>query len=136
MSFRPDTSAPPIQDMPPPGGFPAVDIKRTARARGPSGGTIWAVASLSIAYGMYRLGQQNRERATEMFEERKSRYAVAPILQAEEDKWYAEREADITAKEAEIMKNVSGWKAGESVYHSTNRWVPRPVMPLNKNLKK
>ena len=60
---------------------------------------------------------------------------MAPLLQAEEDRWYMEREKDILAKEAEIMKNVPGWKVGESVFHS-DRWVPRHVAPLDKNLKK
>jgi NADH dehydrogenase (ubiquinone) 1 alpha subcomplex subunit 13 len=71
-----------------------------------------------------------------MLEERRARYVMAPLLQAEEDRWYAAREAEITKQEAEIMKNVPGWKAGESVYHSKTRWVPRNLMPLNKNLKK
>lgn len=113
-----------------------IDIKRTARARGPSGAMIWGVATASILYGFYRVGSLNQERSAELYEERKSRYAMAPILQAEEDKWYAARREDIIAKEAEIMKDVKGWKAGESVYNSTGRWVPYQFEPLNKHLKK
>ena len=90
---------------------------------------------MAIAYGFFRVGQHNRERSAEKLAERKARYAMAPLLQAEEDRWYMEREKDILAKEAEIMKNVPGWKVGESVFHS-DRWVPRHVAPLDKNLKK
>jgi hypothetical protein len=31
----------------------------------------------------------------------------------------------LDAQEAEIMKNVPGWEAGSSVYH-TKRWMPPP----------
>jgi NADH dehydrogenase (ubiquinone) 1 alpha subcomplex subunit 13 len=70
----------------------------------------------------------------EKLEERRARFAMAPILQAEEDRWYMEREKMILEKEAEIMKNVPGWTVGESTYKS-DRWVPRHSSPLNKNLK-
>lgn len=60
---------------------------------------------------------------------------MAPVLQAEEDRWYVAREQEMLKKEAEIMKDVPGWKVGESTFYS-NRWVPRHVAPLDKNLKK
>lgn len=84
---------------------------------------------------MYRVGQGNKERNGEKLEERKARYAMAPILQAEADRYYMEREKEILKQEAEIMRDVPGWKVGESTYYS-ERWVPRHVAPLNKNLKK
>jgi NADH dehydrogenase (ubiquinone) 1 alpha subcomplex subunit 13 len=68
-------------------------------------------------------------------EELKARYSMAPILQAEEDRWYMAREQEIMKKEAEIMKDVPGWKLGESQY-SSSRWVPRQGGSLDKNLKK
>jgi NADH dehydrogenase (ubiquinone) 1 alpha subcomplex subunit 13 len=84
---------------------------------------------------MYRIGQGSKQRSGDKLAEREARYAMAPMLQAEEDRWYMEREREILKKEAEIMKDVPGWKVGESVY-LTDRWVPRNVLPLNKNLKK
>jgi NADH dehydrogenase (ubiquinone) 1 alpha subcomplex subunit 13 len=84
---------------------------------------------------MYRVGTMNKERNGEKLEARKARYAMVPLLQAEEDRWYVEREREIMKKEAAIMKNVSGWKVGQSVYFS-DRWVPRQIAPLDKNLKK
>ena len=96
---------------------------------------MWAIASFTVAYGFYQVGQTNKQRAGEKLEERKARFAMAPILQAEEDRWYMEREKEILKQEAEIMKNVPGWKVGEKTYHS-DRWVPRHVAPLDKNLKK
>jgi len=112
-----------------------VDITRRARTRGPTGFQLWAAASLAVAYGFYRVGQGNKQRSGEKLEERKARYAMAPFLQAEEDRWYAEREREIMKQEAEIMKNVPGWEVGAKTFHS-DRWVPRHVAPLDKNLKK
>lgn len=96
---------------------------------------MWAIASGVVAFGFYRVGVYNKQRNGELLEERRARYAMAPVLQAEEDRWYAEREKEILKKEAEIMKHVPGWKVGESTFHS-DRWVPRHVAPLDKNLKK
>jgi len=46
-----------------------------------------------------------------------------PLLLAEEDRKYLKWKAASDAEEAELMKNVRGWKVGEKVYH-TDRWVP------------
>jgi len=96
---------------------------------------IWGISTALILWGFYRVGQYNKQMSGEKLEERKARYAMAPILQAEEDRLYVAREKEIKEKEAEIMKNVKNWKAGESVY-LTDRWVPRVVAPLDRNVKK
>jgi NADH dehydrogenase (ubiquinone) 1 alpha subcomplex subunit 13 len=112
-----------------------VDVYRTARPRGPTGLQLWLFSSLGIVYGFYRIGVCNRERSAERLADREARYAMAPILQAEEDRWYYEREKEIIAKEAAIMKDVKGWNASESQY-LTKRWVPRQTFDLDRNLKK
>ena len=71
----------------------------------------------------------------EKLEARKARYAMAPVIQAESDRWYMARENEMMKQEAEIMKDVHGWKVGESTY-LTDRWVPRHVAPMEKNAKK
>ena len=108
---------------------------KRARARGPTGFQIWLASSLAIAYGFHRIGVYNREQNAERMAEREARYAMAPVLQAEEDRWYYEREQEIRQKEAEIMKNVPGWKVGESQFFS-GRWVPRQFTYMDKNIKK
>jgi NADH dehydrogenase (ubiquinone) 1 alpha subcomplex subunit 13 len=90
---------------------------------------------VAIAFGFYRVGVCNKQRNGEKLAEREARYAMAPLLQAEEDRWYVEREKEIMKKEAEIMKNVPGWKVGESMYF-TKRWVPRQTTFVDKNVKK
>ena len=52
------------------------------------------------------------------------RVAITPFLQAESDYRYILREDEFKAWEKETMKDVKGYKAGESVYHSKTRWQP------------
>jgi NADH dehydrogenase (ubiquinone) 1 alpha subcomplex subunit 13 len=85
-------------------------------------------------YGFYQVGKTNRARAEQKLEERKFRYAIAPFLQAEADAEYMERERENLKKEAEIMKDVPGWKVGESTY-LTNKWMPRKVSQFERSLK-
>jgi NADH dehydrogenase (ubiquinone) 1 alpha subcomplex subunit 13 len=84
-------------------------------------------------FGFMRLGAGNKERNGEKLLERQARYAIAPILQAEQDSKYLARQAEILQREAEIMSDVPGWKVGESVYNSKSRWVPTNHIPMSKH---
>ena len=44
-----------LQDVPPPGGFPAIRIQRRLPSTGPTGVTIFAVGAAVMAYGYYRV---------------------------------------------------------------------------------
>ncbi|PKI66775.1 hypothetical protein CRG98_012781 [Punica granatum] len=52
-----------------------------------------------------------------------ARRAILPTLQAEEDERFVKEWKKYLEYEADVMKDVPGWKVGESVYHS-GRWVP------------
>jgi NADH dehydrogenase (ubiquinone) 1 alpha subcomplex subunit 13 len=93
------------------------------------------VSSAAIAFGYWKVGQTNGVVSGEILEERRARYAMVPVLQAESDKWYVVQENEILKREAEIMKDVPHWVVGESTY-LTKRWVPRHIAPLDKNAKK
>lgn len=93
------------------------------------------MASVGIVYGFHRIGVYNRQVNEERMLEREARYAMAPYLQAEADLMYHQREQEILAKEASIMKNVPGWQVGASTYF-TQRWVPRQAAMLDRNFKK
>jgi NADH dehydrogenase (ubiquinone) 1 alpha subcomplex subunit 13 len=96
---------------------------------------LWGVSSVLIMWGFYRVGKGNRERSAEQAADRELRYMMAPVLQAESDRWYVAREMEIRQQEAEIMKDVPGFKPGESVY-LTKRWVPRQFTEMDTNYKK
>lgn len=103
-----------------------VDVARIFPKRGPKGWQLWAGSSLLIAYGFYQVGQTNLEKNRQRYLERQTRYAIAPVLQAEADRVYLEKELLNLKKEAEIMKHVDGWQVGKSPYNS-NRFMPRAV---------
>ena len=112
------------QEMPPPGGFPNVTIKRgVPAARGLTGGMIWGGMVAATVLGFFAVGQGNIARREAKKERRLARAALIPLLQAEEDVRYvmAKRAAD--EKEAELMSGVPGWKVGASVYNS-GAWMP------------
>lgn len=53
-----------------------------------------------------------------------ARIHLIPLLTAEADRDAYRRSEAAKAREAEIMKNVEGWKAGESVYNNTKYYTP------------
>ena len=116
------------QEMPPKGGFGQVPFARgVPKSRGPSGAAIWAGGLLATVVGFYVVGQSNIARREYKKEKRLARAALIPLLQAEEDARYVAARREEIAKEAEIMKNVPGWEAGKSVYHS-GKWMPAAVV--------
>ncbi|KAL3780308.1 hypothetical protein HJC23_010570 [Cyclotella cryptica] len=147
MSFRPST-APPIQDMPPPGGYKKVnslkmsdrlqrfaadflDFGRYLPSRGPKGWQLWLGSATLIAYGYYQIGATNTAKIQQKMQERKVRYALAPLLQAEADREYMERELVALLKERDLMKDVKdeqgrAWEAGASPFWG-GQWMPRRI---------
>eukprot|EP00937_MAST-01D_sp_MAST-1D-sp2_P001700 g1700.t1 len=116
------------QEMPPKGGFPTVKYARgVPAARGPSGAALWVGGVIATVVGFYVVGQSNIARREYKKEKRLARAALIPLLQAEEDARYVEARRAEIAKEAELMKSVPGWEAGQSVYHS-GKWMPATVV--------
>ncbi|KAF0745520.1 hypothetical protein AaE_008405, partial [Aphanomyces astaci] len=72
----------------------------------------------------YLVGQQNQETRALRREVRERRIAMLPFLQAEEDIEFLQNEAYYFEQEKARMKNVPGWKVGESVYHSKKWQIP------------
>eukprot|EP00270_Netrium_digitus_P006569 TRINITY_DN19152_c0_g1_i1.p1 TRINITY_DN19152_c0_g1~~TRINITY_DN19152_c0_g1_i1.p1 ORF type:complete len:145 (-),score=50.44 TRINITY_DN19152_c0_g1_i1:200-634(-) len=114
---------PQLQDGPPPGGFPAVRYARRIANSGPSGAALALTSASIIAYGMYQVGQGNLKRRELKKEKMDARMAILPLIQAEEDARFVRERKKQLEEEAELMKNVPGWKVGASVY-SSGRWMP------------
>ncbi|XP_018421429.1 PREDICTED: NADH dehydrogenase [ubiquinone] 1 alpha subcomplex subunit 13 [Nanorana parkeri] len=121
------------QDMPPPGGYGPVDYKRNLPRRGFSGYTMFAVGIGVMIYGYYSIGMWNRERRRRYIEDLEARLALMPLLQAEYDRRVLRALRINLEQEAIIMKDVPGWKVGESTFH-TGRWVP-PILEQLYNLR-
>merc|ERR1719273_828892 len=83
-------------------------------------------------FGFYRVGQYNQDKREQKALERRARYAIAPILQAEADREYVERELILMKKESEIMKKSDpNWVVGGSTYHS-GKFMPRAINVFSK----
>lgn len=88
-----------------------------------------------MAWGFYRVGQNNHERSAKKLAERRLRFQMAPYLQAEADHEFLVRERQIMDRQKEVMRDVPGWKQGQSPYYG-NRWTPPRISDLDVNFKK
>ncbi|CAF2116682.1 unnamed protein product [Brassica oleracea] len=80
----------------------------------------------AFAWGMYQVGQvcHGSLMCRALKEENyAARRAILPILQAEEDERFVSEWKKYLDYEADVMKDVPGWKVGENVYNS-GRWMP------------
>ncbi|XP_013890015.1 NADH dehydrogenase [ubiquinone] 1 alpha subcomplex subunit 13 [Austrofundulus limnaeus] len=110
------------QDMPPPGGYAPFDYKRNVPKRGISGYSMFAIGFGVVIFGTWRMIKWNRERRRCTIEDLEARIALMPLMQAEKDRSILRLMRENLDEEAIIMKDVPGWKVGESVYH-TKRWA-------------
>uniref|UniRef100_A0A3P6AGY8 NADH dehydrogenase [ubiquinone] 1 alpha subcomplex subunit 13 n=2 Tax=Brassica TaxID=3705 RepID=A0A3P6AGY8_BRAOL len=100
-----------LQDGPPPGGFLPVRYARRISNTGPSAMAI---------FRCFCLGGCTKALKEEKYAARR---AILPILQAEEDERFVSEWNKYLDYEADVMKDVPGWKVGENVYNS-GRWMP------------
>ncbi|KAK5659132.1 hypothetical protein OQA88_1222 [Cercophora sp. LCS_1] len=108
-----------VQDMPPIGGYGAVQYKRNLPARGFRPVTLLGIVGLITGYGWYRLVKGIRERNELAREKMWGRIHLIPLLQAEEDRDLVRRHLADQAREKELLgENIK-------VYHS-DRFV-RPT---------
>ena len=118
------------QDLAPKGGYPEIKWARNLPKRGPSGLVIMLGGIATMAVGFYFVAKTNRERREIRKEQLTARLALLPLLQAEQDRRVLRAMTAFEEEEALIMKDVPGWKVGESVYN-TDKWIP----PLPCQLK-
>ncbi|KAG2232455.1 GRIM-19 [Thamnidium elegans] len=122
------------QDLPPAEGFPEVKYRRYLPKRGPSGLVILAGITALSTFGFYRVSQGNLERRELKRENIWARINLIPLLTAEADRDTYRRAEAAKAREQEIMKDVEGWKAGESVYNNTKYYTePKFVIVPEEN---
>uniref|UniRef100_A0A0E0CWJ0 NADH dehydrogenase [ubiquinone] 1 alpha subcomplex subunit 13 n=1 Tax=Oryza meridionalis TaxID=40149 RepID=A0A0E0CWJ0_9ORYZ len=122
---------PVLQDGPPPGGFAPVRYARRIPTKGPSAIAIFLTAFGAFAWGMYQVGQGNKVRRALKEEKIAARTALVPVLQAEEDERFVKEWTKSLMWEEIIMKDVPGWKVGQSVYNS-GKWMPPATGELRR----
>ena len=74
-----------VQDGPPKGGYPAVDVRRNLPGGGMSSLALASAVFASFAFGMYKVVMANRDRRAHQREEYDIRTSITPFLQAESD---------------------------------------------------
>ncbi|KAK3368013.1 NADH-ubiquinone oxidoreductase subunit [Podospora didyma] len=110
------------QDMPPVGGYEAVQYKRNLPAKGFRPATIMLGAGLVMTYGWYKLAIGIREQNEYAREKMWSRIHLIPALQAEEDRDLVRRHLADQAREKELL--------GENIkVYNSDRYV-RPTFAI------
>ncbi|RKP22742.1 GRIM-19 [Syncephalis pseudoplumigaleata] len=121
------------QELPRPGGFPAIRYQRNLPKRGPSGLVLMAGLTTVCGLGMYRAIDGVKERKEIEREKTWARIHLVPLLQAETDRDHYRREQAMQAEEEAIMRNVPDWevnaKGGASAVYHTDRYIPRTIIP-------
>ncbi|XP_067872139.1 NADH dehydrogenase [ubiquinone] 1 alpha subcomplex subunit 13 [Heterodontus francisci] len=117
------------QDLPPPGGYGPVDYKRNIPRRGVSGYSMFGIGLGVLIFGYWKLFRWNKERRRLQIEDLEARIALLPLLHAEQDRRTLRQLRENLEEEAKIMKDVPGWKVGESVYN-IDRWFTPTVEEL------
>ncbi|TXT12989.1 hypothetical protein VHUM_01390 [Vanrija humicola] len=115
--------------MPPPGGYETLKYKRNLPIRGAGGIALFGGTALICALGFWRLGEANLEKRELQREKAWSRIYLVPAILAEQDRDEHRRSLAAVAREKEIMKDVPGWEAGQSVYN-TKRYTPSTIVVL------
>ncbi|GLD72532.1 NADH dehydrogenase [ubiquinone] [Lates japonicus] len=101
----------------------------TVGGSNPEGYSMFGISIGLMVFGYWKLFKWNRERRRLQIEEMEARIALMPLLQAEHDRRNLRMLRENLEEEAIIMKDVPGWKVGDSVFH-TDRWVA----PLSEEL--
>lgn len=122
-------ATPPVQDMPPAGGYKAFNYKRVQMKPILSAKMLFAgyVAVSAGAYYIFRLTDKKIGR--EEIEMRSCQNVMMPIVIAERDREYLKQIRRNRDEEAKLMANVPGWKVGtwfgEPVYKTLQpgEWV-------------
>ncbi len=83
---------------------------------------IWGAVIGASVFGFYQISVTNAEKRLCRKEQREGRMAIMPFLMTEADGMSQVEYKKALEYESKIMKNVPGWKVGESVMSKGARW--------------
>ncbi|XP_046400214.1 NADH dehydrogenase [ubiquinone] 1 alpha subcomplex subunit 13 [Ischnura elegans] len=111
------------QDMPPPGGYAAINFVRSPAKQYFSGYSMFLGFTGITTAALYLYYLQCKKIKREEIEMRSSRIALFPLLVAERDREYLKQLRRNRDEEAKLMANVEGWEVGkwngEPIYRTT-----------------
>merc|ERR1712212_148740 len=124
------SSVPPIQELPPPGGYEKIVYQRVLPKRYMTGFKILGlfVGLHFIALYYYYSTVRPRDRARKL-EQASSKLALQPFLMAERDRMHLKRGRQNMEYETELMKDVKGWEVGK--WYDEPIYVTRPADEFN-----
>ncbi|KAF0983779.1 hypothetical protein FDP41_007694 [Naegleria fowleri] len=111
------------QDVPPPGGFPAVRVRRNAPNKFWSIGTFLFITTAVMSYGWYRYYKWLKKKDELKKEREVLELAMTPFLQAEHDIAFTLQRRAFLKKVEELMKNEPDFNAYEKFYNSSSRFL-------------
>lgn len=122
-------ATPPVQDMPPTGGYKSFNYKRVPLKPILSAKMLFAgyVAISAGAFYIYKITERKINR--EDVEMRSCQFVMLPIVMAERDREYLKQIRRNRDEEAKLMANVPGWQVGtwfgEPIYKTLqpDAWV-------------
>lgn len=122
-------ATPPVQDLPPTGGYNPINFKRVQLKPILSAKLLFVGYAALTAGGYYMYSLTDKKIVREEIEMRSCRNVMLPIVLAERDREYLKQIRRNRDEEARLMANVKGWKVGtwfgEPVYKTTSKdeWI-------------
>ncbi|KAK9381644.1 GRIM-19 [Kockiozyma suomiensis] len=112
------------QDLPPKGGYPALQWKRNLPSRGFRPSIYLAIMGGISLLGCIPLTRGIRERREYQREKAWSRLYLLPLLQAEFDRDFVRRSTALEARERELMKDHPDWADNKPIYNDGRARIP------------
>uniref|UniRef100_A0A0U3YCU4 NADH dehydrogenase [ubiquinone] 1 alpha subcomplex subunit 13 n=1 Tax=Odontobuthus doriae TaxID=342590 RepID=A0A0U3YCU4_ODODO len=113
------------QDLPPPGGYKRIVFHRIPAKKYFNGYAIFAgyigLTVFASYFARFDLKRQRRQK----IEESDVHIALEPLLLAERDRMYLKQLRKNRDEEAELMKNVPGWKVGTYYGEPIYKTIPK-----------
>ncbi|KAK9313049.1 GRIM-19 [Lipomyces starkeyi] len=116
------------QDLPPKGGYDAIQWKRNLPSRGFRPSVYLGIMGAISVFGFWRLSIAMRMAREEKREKTWARIHILPALQAEADRDTVRRYYATLEREKAIMKDHPDWVDGKPVYHDGSLHSPTFVI--------
>jgi NADH dehydrogenase (ubiquinone) 1 alpha subcomplex subunit 13 len=123
---------PVVQDVPPPGGFEPIRIKRNMPDKFWGAGTMLLVMAGIMGYGWYCYAKWYKRQIKVKMEKEQLQMAIMPFLNAERDIVYTIKKRAFMKKVRELMKDEEEFDVDERFYHSKKYFMyPRFALELD-----